>query len=146
MDNTKRISRQEVTKYIMNVVIVFLCVVTLIAAFMTAQEAYYYFGIPYDIERFESYILYEEYPAMVSAYHENMAEGFEGNAEMKEYYGVAEYYEAASYYKIYMELGDNVRAERERAKMDAAYEKMGGWNIVQQDIHGKLGLPQPDEM
>lgn len=144
MENGTRIARQEIIKYIMNAVIVLLCVILLVAIALTVEESRYYFGIPNDTDYFESYIYDEDYPAMVDAYYENIAEGFEGNREMKEYYGVAKYFEAASYYKLYLEIGDTVGAEHELAKMNEAYEEMGGWCIMQQDIHGKLGLAQPD--
>lgn len=144
MENKTRIAKQEIIKYVMNAVIVLLCVVLLVAIALTVEESSYYFGIPNKADYFENYIYSEDYPVMVSSYYENIAEGFEGNKELKEYYGVAKYFEAASYYKMYLEMGDSARAEQELAKMDAAYEEMGGWYIMQQDIHGKLGLAQPD--
>lgn len=142
MENRTRITRQEIIKYVMNAVIVLLCVVLLVTIALTVEESRYYFGIPNKADYFENYVYCEDYPAMVGSYYENIAEGFEGNRQMKEYYGVAKYFEAASYYKMYLELGDDARAERELVKMDAAYDEMGGWNIMQQDIHGKLGLEE----
>ena len=103
-------------------------------------ESFHYKGA--EAEYFTNDIYGEDYAAMVRSYHENIGEGFEGNAEMKEYYGVAKYFEAASLYKVYLETGDTARAERERNRMDAAYEEMGEWNIVKPDIHAKLGLAQ----
>lgn len=145
MENRTRIAKQEIIKYVMNAVIVLLCVILLVAIGMTVEEAGYYFGMPNKADYFENYVYCEDYALMVDSYYENIAEGYEGNKAMKEYYGVAKYFEAASYYKVYLELGDTDRAERELAKMDAAYDEMGGWCIMQPDIHEKLGLKQPDE-
>lgn len=81
---------------------------------------------------------YGNYAPLVDHYHQNVAAGITGNKEEKEYYGVAKYYEAASFYKAFSTVGDTKRAAREKQKMDAAYEEMGGWQIAKEAIDAEL--------
>ena len=81
---------------------------------------------------------YGNYAPLVDHYHQNVAAGITGNKEEKEYYGVAKYYEAASFYKAFSTVGDTGRAAREKQKMDAAYEEMGGWQIAKEAIDAEL--------
>ena len=81
---------------------------------------------------------YGNYAPLVDHDHQNLAAGITGNKEEKEYYGVAKYYEAASFYKAFSTVGDTGRAAREKRKMDAAYEEMGGWQIAKEAIDAEL--------
>ena len=140
MENDARIRRQNVITIIMNVVIVFLVVITLICGGLMIEELSYVFSDPHSKREMSYCIQYGDYHTLVTRYHENMAAGVEGNSEMKEYYGVAKYVEAASYYKVFLEAGDTARAEQEKAKMEQALAEMGGWSILQDEIDGKLGI------
>ena len=42
--------------------------------------------------------------------------------------------------KEYLQKKKTKNAEREKEKMDAAYEEMGDWNIAADSIREKLGL------
>lgn len=140
MKNKERTFRQEIIKYIMNAVIVILCIILLIVIYQTVDEYNYYFTMPNKERSFANDVYAEDYASMVYAYYENTAEGFKGNAKMKEYYGVAKYFEAASFYKVYLETGDMTRVEKQEKKMEEAYEEMGEWSILQEEIDARLGI------
>lgn len=140
MQNKDRIERQNVIILVMNIVIGVLCLIMVICGGRAAFNLYEDYSIPYDNQNMESAVQYGDFHRLVSMYHENIANGFEGDRAMKEYYGVAKYYEAASFYKAFTETGDTVRAEREAAKMEQALEEMGGWSILEEEINAQLGL------
>lgn len=103
-------------------------IVTAISSFRDAADN------GYDVERLESYITEGNYDRLVEAYHTNVAQEVRESKAMKECYAVAKYYEAAFTYKAYLETGDEQRAQREKQKMNDAYEEMGNWNVVAEDI------------
>lgn len=140
MQNKDRIKRQNVVLLVMNIVIGVLCLIMVICGGRAALGLYEDYSIPYDNHNMESAVQYGDFYRLVYMYHENIANGFEGDRTMKEYYGVAKYYEAASFYKAFLETGDSVRAEREKEKMEQALEEMGGWSILEEEINAQLGL------
>lgn len=109
-------------------------IVTAISSFRDAADN------GYDVERLESYITEGNYDRLVEAYHTNVAQEVRESKAMKECYAVAKYYEAAFTYKAYLETGDEQRAQREKQKMNDAYEEMGNWNVVAEDIRAELSL------
>ena len=81
-----------------------------------------------------------DYGRTVEYYYRNIQSGCEGDAELKEYYGVAKYYEAASLYKAYLKAGNTEQAEKYQERMNAALNEMGEWMIVKEPIHEQLGI------
>lgn len=140
MKSENRMERQKIIILIMNVVIGILCLVLFLLMILAGQSLYERYSMPCKDFYFSGDINREDYVAMVPEYYRNVAEGFEKAPGMQEYYGVAKYYEAASLYKAYVATGDTVRAEREKAKMEAAAEEMGGWSVLQEDIRKQLGM------
>ena len=141
MESKNRVERQKIIIVVMNVVIAILCLVLFILMITAGQSLYERYSMPCKDFYFSGDINREDYVAMVPEYYRNVAEGFEKAPGMQEYYGVAKYYEAASLFKAYEAVGDTDRAEREKDKMEAAAEEMGGWSVLQEDIRKQLGMP-----
>lgn len=139
-NNKERLGMQRLVLRLMKILIIVLSIVfvigivTAISSFRDAADN------GYDVERLESYITEGNYDRLVEAYHTNVAQEVRENKAMKECYAVARYYEAAFTYKAYLETGDEQRAQREKQKMNDAYEEMGSWNIVAEDIRAELSL------
>lgn len=140
MLNKLREARQNVIILVMNIVIVVMCVVMIICACTAVSALYEDFSAPYDERTMFYRIDYGDFHNMVELYHTNVQSGVEGNSTMKEYYGVAKYFQAASFYKAFLETGDTERADREKAKMEAALVEMGSWDIVENEINELLGV------
>lgn len=140
MQNESRIARQNVVNFVLNIVIVVLCVVTVICGFWAVNNLVDDYSWSYDESSFYYHIESNNFYSTVCMRHRNEAEGVRANSTMKEYYGVAKYFEAASYYKAFLESGDTVRAEREKAKMEEAVLEMGGWAFLEEDIIKQLEL------
>lgn len=140
MKNKSRIQRQDFVIFIMNAVIVVLCILLFFAVIFMTKELKYAFSSYYSVDNMVYAVEYGQYEQLVERYHTNTEEGTKVNKEQKEYFGVAQYFEAAYMYKTFEVVGDSWRAAREKAKMEQAYEEMGSWNIVKKDIHEKLGL------
>lgn len=102
------------------------------------QETYY----SYSEDSFYYRLVDGDYASMVTMYYENKANDREEDENLEEYYGVAKYFEAASYYKIYNEIGDTVRANFQREKMQAALEEMGDLAGEEQRIKEKLDISE----
>ncbi len=140
MQNKIRETRQNVIILVMNIAIVVFGIIMVICGFVATSNLLDRFSVPND-ERSMYYRLNDgDFGQMVNMYHQNVQAGFGDDRQLQEYYGVAEYYEAASFYKVFLDAGDTARAEREKVKMDAALEKMGGWSIVEQEINKLLGI------
>lgn len=139
-NNKERLGMQRLVLRLMKILIIVLSIVfvigivTAISSFRDAADN------GYDVERLESYITEGNYDRLVEAYHTNVAQEVRESKAMKECYAVAKYYEAAFTYKAYLETGDEQRAQREKQKMNDAYEEMGSWNIVAEDIRAELSL------
>ena len=112
MENKLRLNRQKIITWILNAIIVILCFLLIMTASVTIESLYDTFSMPIDEDAFYNRIKYEEYYYMPSYYHQNTQAGFEGNAAMKEYYGIAKYYEAASLYKAYDTVGNTEQAQK----------------------------------
>ena len=140
LQNKQRIGRQQGILLVMKAVIVVLCI--LLFASVAVMIENLHDAITYRISEntLRSRVEYGNYASLVDHYHQNMAAGATGHKEEKEYYGVAKYYEAASFYKAFSTAGDTERVEREKQKMDAAYEEMGGWKIAKEAIDAELGI------
>lgn len=139
-NNKERLGMQRSVLWVLKILIIVLSVVlllgiiTAISSFMDAADN------DYDVQRMELYITEGNYDRLVEAYHTNVAEEVRENKAIKECYGVAKYYEAAFHYKAYLETGDEQKAQREKQKMNDAYEEMGSWNVVAEDIRAELSL------
>lgn len=105
-----------------------------------AEELKYTFSTPYSVDNMAYNVESGDYDYLVERYHGLTGEEVKVGREALEYFGVAKYFEAAFFYKAYEEVGDAERAGRQKEKMEQAYKEMGGWNIVQKDIHETLGL------
>ena len=136
----KQTQKQRGALWIMNAVIVILCLVLFYGCAHMVQELRYAFARPTQTEYLENHVRNESYVYLVDSYHADEVYGGFVTRTKKECYGVAKYFEAASLYKAYMETGDTEHAAREKEKMDAAYEEMGSWNIAADSIREKLGL------
>ena len=140
MRNEARLNKQQVLIFGMNVLIVLMCIATIICACVAVQEIYDDYYYRSDEDSFWYQIEDSNFYRTVDFYYQNVADGFEDDKGLQEFYAVAKYYEAASCYKAYMEIGDTTRAEREYTKMDQAKEDMGSWNILHTDIDRQLKL------
>ncbi len=140
LQNKQRIGRQQGILLIMKGVIGVLCVILFASVVVMTENLHDAFSNRISENALRSRVEYEDYAPLVDHYHQNAASGDTGNAEEKEYYGVAKYYEAASFYKAFSKVGDTERAAREKQKMDAAYEEMGGWQIAKEAIDAELGI------
>ena len=140
MDNKSRQTRRSLLTLVMNVVIIFLCVLLVLVgsvAFSSLRDAF----LPWCTEDSMYYRLDDgSFYRMVEGYHMNVQEGFEGNRTMQEYYGVAKYYQAASMYKAFLESGDEERAVRELERMEDARKEMGDWIVAEREMKEQLGL------
>ena len=142
MENETRIARQNAINFILNFVIVILCIVTVICGCVAMHELVYEYSWTYDEDNFYYRIEDNDFYATVAMYHQNAAEGVKANNSMKEYYGVAKYFEAASLYRAFWETGDTARAEKQKVKMEEALPEMGGWHFLEDEIKEQLGLNQ----
>lgn len=136
----KQTQKQSGALLIMNIVIIILCLVLFGGTIHMFQQLYSAFSRSMKTDWLESNVRNENYAYLIANYHEDEVYGGILSGTKKECYGVAAYFEAASMYKAYLETGDTERAAREKEKMDAAYEKMGDWNIAADSIREKLGL------
>ena len=140
LQNKQRIGRQQGILLIMKGVIGALCIVLFALVGVMIENLHDAFSNQISENALRSRVEYEKYALLVDYYYQNVAAGVAGNAAEKEYYGVAKYYEAASFYKAFSTVGDTERAAREKQKMDAAYEEMGGWQIAKEAIDAELGI------
>ena len=140
MQNKIREMRQNVIIMVMNIVIVVIGIIMVICGFVATSNLYGRYSMPNTDRSMYYCINGGDFERMVSMYHQNVQAGFGDDRRMQEYYGVAEYYEAASFYKVFLDAGDTARAEREKAKMDTALVRMGGWSIVEQEVRAQLGI------
>ena len=136
----KQAQKQNGALFVMNLVIVALCLVLAGGTLYMFQQLRDAFSRPMQTRWMENNISSEKYAYLTANYHEDEMYGGLLSESKKECYGVAKYFEAASMYKAYLETGDAERAAREKEKMDAAYEEMGGWNIAADSIREQLGL------
>ena len=136
----KQTQKQSGALLIMNLVIVALCLVLFGGAIYMFRQLHDAFSRPVQTQWMENNISNENYAYLIENYHQDEMYGGLLPESKKECYGVAAYFEAASMYKAYLETGDTERAAREKEKMDAAYEEMGGWNIAADSIREQLGL------
>lgn len=136
----KQSQKQNGALWIMNAVIVGLCLVLFFGGIHMVKELRYAFSRPTQTRYLENNVRNESYAYLVDQYHADEVYGGIVTGTKKECYGVAKYFEAASLYKAYLEVGDTERAAIEKEKMDAAYEEMGGWNIAADTIREKLGM------
>ena len=136
----KQGQKQQGALWVMNVVIVILCIVLFLGGIQMISALRDAFARPSRAKYMENLIRYENYAYLLNSYHEDVVYGGLVTEAKKECYGVAKYFEAASMYRAYLETGDTERAAREKEKMDAAYEEMGDWNIAADSIREKLGL------
>lgn len=131
---------QNITILVLNIVIVFLCVILVICGGLAVSGLHDAFSVV-NTENSMYYRLDDgDFYRMVEGYHMNIQEGHEGSAEMQEYYGVAQYYEAASMYRAFLETGDTERAAREKEKMELARVEMGDWAMVEPEILKQLKI------
>lgn len=140
MRNKDRLQRQNIVILIMNIVIVVLCLLLVCTGVAMVEELKYAFSPYYSEDNLGFNVEYGSYDSLAEQSHMLIAEDVKVSRKVQEYIGVAQYFEAAFFYKAYEAVGDAERAAAQKAKMEQAYEEMGGWNIVQKDIHGKLGL------
>lgn len=136
----KQTQKQSGALFVMNIVIVALCLILFGGTIYMFQQLKDAFSRPVRTQWMENNISSENYAYLVANYHQDEVYGGLLSQSKKECYGVARYFEAASMYRAYLEAGDTERAAREKEKMDAAYEEMGGWNIAADSIREKLGL------
>ena len=136
----KQTQKQSGALLVMNIVIIVLCLVLFWGTIHMFRQLNYAFSRPAKTNWMENNVQNENYAYLVVNYHEDMMYGGLLSGTKKECYGVAKYFEAASMYRAYLQTGDTDRAAREKEKMDAAYEEMGGWNITADSIGEKLGL------
>lgn len=140
LQNKQRIGRQQGILLIMKGVIGALCIVLFALVGVMIENLHDAFSNRISENALRSRVEYGKYALLVDHYHQNVSSGATGNETEKEYYGVAKYYEAASFYKAFSAAGDTERAAREKQKMDAAYEEMGGWQIAKEAIDAELGI------
>lgn len=124
---------------ILDVIIAGLTVFLMFMIGFAVEEASYSYNV-YNEGSFYWRMESEDYASMVNMYYMNVAEGKGDARELQEYYGVAKYFEAAANYKMYVEAGENERAQEALAKMGEAYEQMGDFSIVKEKIDSKLEL------
>ena len=136
----KQSQKQQGALWIMNVVIVILCIILFLGSIQMFNGLRDAFSRPSRTKYMENLVSYENYAYLLNSYHEDVVYGGPVSGTKKECYGVAKYFEAASMYRAYLETGDTERAAREKEKMDAAYEEMGEWNMAADSIREKLGL------
>lgn len=136
----KQSQKQQGALWVMNIVIVILCIVLFLGGIQMISALRDAFARPSRAKYMENLIRYENYANLLNSYHEDVVYGGLVTEAKKECYGVAKYFEAASMYRAYLETGDTERAAREKEKMDAAYEEMGDWNITADSIREKLGV------
>lgn len=136
----KQGQKQQGALWLMNIVIVILCIVLFLGGIQMISALRDAFARPSRAKYMENLIRYENYANLLNSYHEDVVYGGLVTEAKKECYGVAKYFEAASMYRAYLETGDTERAAREKEKMDAAYEEMGDWNIAADSIREKLGV------
>lgn len=136
----KQSQKQQGALWLMNIVIVILCIVLFLGGIQMISALWDAFARPSRAKYMENLIRYENYANLLNSYHEDVVYGGLVTEAKKECYGVAKYFEAASMYRAYLETGDTERAAREKEKMDAAYEEMGDWNIAADSIRERLGL------
>jgi len=140
MRNKERLQNHKVVILIMNIVIVVLCLLLVCTGAVMVEELRYAFSTYYSEDGMGYNVEYGTYDHLVEQCHMLDAEEVKVSRKVKEYIGVAEYFEAAFFYKAFEAVGDAERAARAKEDMNTAYEEMGGWNIVQKDIHEKLGI------
>ena len=141
MKNKARVLWQEITIWVMNVVIVILCILLLLVGANTIESMVSTFRPMYGENSFRYSVESNNFASLVSKYYTNVAEG-EDSAKMQEYYGVAEYFEAASYYKAAVHTNDAEGMMHYRQKMDAAEQRMGELSFVSEIICEKLTIEE----
>ncbi len=136
----KNKEKANVVKWILNIIIIVLSFFFFVTVCATLSELNDAFGYNYDADSFYYKLQSENYRDMVQARYHNIMNGHNGNATLKEYYGVAEYYEMASLYKAYTVAGNEEMATHFQNKMQEAEKRMGDWNITKDSIHKQLGI------
>lgn len=140
MENQIRQSRQKVIIWIMNIVIVVLCLLAVLMGYVAVRNLREVFSAPATEDSMFYCVDAGDFHYMVERYHRNEEGGFKGSKAMQEYYGVARYYEAASLYRAFEEAKDTERAEREKTRMEEALAQMGTWAVVKEEINTQLGI------
>lgn len=139
-NNKERLGMQRLVLRLMKILIIVLSIALVLGIVTAINNFTDVTDTGFDAELMEYYIAEGNYERLIEAYHTNVAQEVRAGEAMEECCGVARYYEAAFYYKAYLETGDEQRAQREKQKMNDAYEAMGSWNIVAEDIRSEIGL------
>ena len=124
---------------VLDVIIAALTILLMIVIGSAIGEMSYSYNV-YDEDSFYWRLQDENYPAMVSMYHSNVAQGKGDAKELQEYYGIAKYFEAAADYKMYEQAGKKELADKALADMEEAYVQMGDFSMMKEKIDATLGL------
>lgn len=142
MKNKVSNGANKIVTWILNIIIIVLSLVLFLMIFLVIAELHRAFNWERSTDSFGYYMSSEEYFQITPAYHTNIANGYEPDAETAEYYGVAKYFEAALIYNAYMETGNEEMAQVYKEKMQDAKPEMGGWDMAIPSIHKQLGIEE----
>lgn len=129
-----------VVKWIMNIIIIVLAFFFVLTAGVMIEEMYSATAPAYRDDSFYYNIESERYFNMIYGYYQNTMEGYEGDKDTKEFYGVARYYELASLYRAYTVAENQEQADIFYQRMQEAEADMGSWSITKKPIHKQLGI------
>jgi hypothetical protein len=142
MKNKVSNGANKIVTWILNIIIIVLSLFLFLMIFLVIAEFRSAFNWERSTDSFGYYMSSEEYFQITPAYHTNIANGYEPDEEVAEYYGVAQYFEAALIYNAYVETDNEEMAQVYKEKMQAAEGEMGGWNIAIPSIHKQLGIEE----
>ncbi len=142
MKNKVSSGANKIVIWVMNIIIIVLCLILFITAGVMIAEFRSAFHRERSTDSFGYYMTSEEYFQMVPTYYSNTAYGYKADDEIAEYYGVAQYYEAALLYNAYTEAGNEEMAQKFKEKMQDAKQEMGGWDMAIPSIHKQLGIDE----
>lgn len=140
MQNKDRLQRQNIIIVIMNIVIVVLCILLFATGAVMVEELQFTFSNSFNEGSMAYNIQSGAYDYLTEQCHVLTAEEVKVEESAQEIFGVAHYFEAAFFYKAFETVGDTGRVTHQKERMEQAYEEMGSWNIVKEDIHERLGV------
>ena len=139
MQRSSGFSKALTIVMVLECVIIAILLIVNISAY--SQTGYYY----QDQDYLFSSIQNEAYSTVVSSTFTNRYSGVKAKGDMEDMYRVGDYTYAASLYRVYSAVGDEERAEEYMDRMEDAYDEMGIYSAVVNDINQKFGITDFDK-
>lgn len=125
---------------ILDLAILVMCIVFVSSIISVAASFHEVYDEGYDSEDLYYSLREEKYAQLASQTCESRIYGKGEDAELQEYYAVADYYEAALQYQLCLEVGDADRAGQWLEKMNDAGSRLGVFSAEKEKIDQMLGI------